>query len=571
MNFDALTLAAVRWEIEDRALGGRVQRVASPKPGALALEIYWRQSRHYLLADVDPDRPRVRFATQWPRAGTQAASPLLLLARKWVRGARLVEIAQPPAERILDLTFELHGPEMPSAARTRLIAEFIGRQTNLLLVDEGGRIHDALRRVRGEDGRRRIQPGAQYERPAALDVPELAAVNPDELRRSGERGGPAWRVLVRGVRAVSPTLAREALARGGYAATAPSSEVTDWAPVLQGLGAIQADAAQGAWRPTLVPGTDGGWRAFAPYELTQFDQASVAADSMSKALEQFDAAAATPAPVRDAREERLERLIASATERAERRLAALRVELEGSAAADELQAAGESLLAFGHGLPAGAAEFRYEGRTIELDPRRSAVENAQRYFEQAKDRRTAARDTPKRIRRTELELGFLRQATDDLARADAPGVRQAIEATLAEAGYGRSSVKRPSAPVPTARWTLGANQVRAGRTAAENHRLTFHESAPDDLWLHARGVPGAHVLLRCSDGETPETVIENAASIAAWMSAARDDALVEVDVTRRRRVRPIRGAGPGQVTYRDERTLRVAPRAPAEVGAERLA
>ena len=66
-------------------------------------------------------------------------------------------------------------------------------------------------------------------------------------------------------------------------------------------------------------------------------------------------------------------------------------------------------------------------------------------------------------------------------------------------------------------------------------------------------------------------MIENAASIAAWLSAARDDALVEVDVTPRRRVRPIRGAGPGQVTYRGERTLRVPPRAPAEVGAERLA
>lgn len=569
MNFDALTLAAVRSEIEDRALGGRVQRVTSPKPGALALEVYGQQSRHYLLLDTDPDRPRARFATQWPRAGTQAASPLLLLARKWVRGARLVEIAQPPAERILDLTFELQGPEMRGAVRTRLILEFIGRQTNLLLVDEDGRIHEALRRVRGGEGRRRIQPGAPYERPAALDLPELAGVNPEDLRRSSAQGGSAWRVLVRGVRAVSPTLAREALARTGYAAGAPADGVSDWAPVLQGLGTMLADAARGEWRPSLVPG-EGGWRAFAPYALTQFEEPSVAMESMSEALEQFDAATGTPAPARDAREERLEQVIASATERATRRLAALKAELESSAAADELQAAGEALLAFGHGLPAGTREFEHEGRTIELDPRRSVVENAQRYFTQAKDRRTAARETPRRIRRTELELGFLRQAADDLARADSPGVRQALETTLAEAGYGKSKARRRAAPT-AAGWTLGAYQVRAGRTAAENHRLTFHESAPDDLWLHARGVPGAHILLRCPGGEAPDAVIEQAASIAAHLSAGRDDATVEVDVTQRRRVRPIRGAGPGQVTYRGERTLRVTPRAPGEVGAERIA
>lgn len=568
MNFDALTLAAVRSEIEDRALGGRVQRVASPKPGALALEVYGHQERHHLLVDVDPDKPRVRFATQWPRAGTQAASPLLLLARKWVRGARLVEIAQPPAERILDLTFEMHGPEMPSAVRTRLIVEFIGRQTNLLLVDEGGRIRDALRRVRGGDGRRRIQPGADYQRPAPLDLPDLATVNPEELRRQGEPNGPAWRVLVRGARAVSPTLAREALARGGYSSTALRDEVTDWTPVLQSLGMIQSDAARGEWGPSLVAGADG-WRAFAPYELTQFNEASVAVGSMSEALERFDAATATPQPAPDARVERLEQLIASATERATRRLAALRVELEGSAAADELQAAGEALLAFGSELPPGARELEHEGRTIDLDPRRSAVENAQRYFAQAKDRRTAARETPKRIRRTELELGFLRQAADDLARADSAGVRQAIETTLADAGYGRSISKQRSAPL-AARWTLGEHQLRAGRTAAENHRLTFHDAAPDDLWLHARGVPGAHVLLRCPGGEAPDAVIERAASIAAHLSAAREDATVEVDVTHRRRVRPIRGAGPGQVTYRGERTLRVTPRAPTEVGAERV-
>lgn len=567
MNFDALTLAAVRTEIENRALGGRVQRVAAPKPCALALEIYADRARHYLLLNVDPDQPRVRFARQWPRAGTQSASPLLLLARKWVRGARLIEVAQPPAERILDLAFELQGPEMPGAARTRLIVEFIGRQTNLLLVDEAGRIRDALRRVPGGDGRRRIQPGAAYEPPAALDLPVLAAVNPDELNRSAQGNGPAWRVLVRGIRAVSPILAREALARGGYAPNASSADVTDWSPVLHGLGTIQADAVRAEWRPSLVPGADG-WRAFAPYQLTQFDEDPVALDSMSEALEQYDAATSTPEPARDAREERLKQLITSATERATRRLSALRVQLEGSEAADDLQAAGEALLAFGHGLPAGTRKFEHHGRTIKLDPRKSVVENAQRYFAQAKDRRTAARETPKRIRRTELELAFLRQAADDLARADSPAVRQAIETTLAEAGFGKSKAPRQSAS-PSAPWMIGAHQLRAGRTAAENHRLTFHESAPDDLWLHARGVPGAHVLLRCPGGNAPEAVIERAASVAAHLSAARSDATVEVDVTQRRRVRPIRGAGPGQVTYRGERTLRVAPRAPAEVGAER--
>ena len=182
MNFDALTLAAVRSEIEDRGLGGRVQRVASPRPGALALEIYGHQERHYLLVEADPDKPRVRFASRWPRAGTQAASPLLLLARKWVREARLVEIVQPPAERILDLAFELQGPEMAEAAADAANCG-IHRAANESAVGGRGRADSgrAAKRIRGGEGRRRILPGAQYEPPAALDLPELAAVNPDGL------------------------------------------------------------------------------------------------------------------------------------------------------------------------------------------------------------------------------------------------------------------------------------------------------------------------------------------------------------------------------------------------------
>ncbi len=565
MNFDVLTLAAVRAEIEARALGGRVQRTASPAPAALTLEVYSAQARHRLLLSVDPNRPRAMFVSQWPPARFDPASPLLLLARRWIRGARLVAVEQPAGERILDLTFELHAPDTAAPARNRLILEVIGRQTNLLLVDEHGRIREAERRVRGGPGRRRLQPGARYERPPPPDLPDLARLDPRVLRNGASGGAMAWRTLVGNVRAVSPTLAREALARAGNRPDAACREVANWAEVLRRLAEILADAANGVWRPTLAPAGDG-WAGFAPYVLTQFDAAAVPAASMSQALERFDAAAAAAAPARapDAQAERVRRLIDAAVERVERRLASLRSELASSAAAADLQSAGETLLAFAQGLPTGAAQFQHDGRTIPLDPRRSAVDNAQTYFARARSRRAAARRVPSQLRRADLDLEFLRQAAHDLARAESPSVVRALEAALADAGHAPSTGKRraPAAPSAPPRWLLHGHQLRAGRTAAENHRLTFHSAAPDDLWLHARNVPGAHVILATSAGAPPDEVVEHAAGIAAWCSAARNDARVDVDVTRRRNVRPIRGAGPGQVTYRAERTLRVPPRPP---------
>ncbi len=108
----------------------------------------------------------------------------------------------------------------------------------------------------------------------------------------------------------------------------------------------------------------------------------------------------------------------------------------------------------------------------------------------------------------------------------------------------------------------GGHQVRVGRSARENDHLTFEIAGPDDLWLHAREMPGAHVIVTGGGGQPADAVIEAAARIAAYYSAGRGSAKVPVDVTRRRFVRRIRGGKPGQVHYSNERTLTVPPGLP---------
>ena len=107
--------------------------------------------------------------------------------------------------------------------------------------------------------------------------------------------------------------------------------------------------------------------------------------------------------------------------------------------------------------------------------------------------------------------------------------------------------------------------VYVGRSGRENDLITFDLAGPDDTWLHARGVGGSHVVIRwrTPGGVEEAATVEAAAALAAWYSAARESSAVEVDVARRRHVRKIKGSGPGMVTYRNERTIRVRP-APEE-------
>jgi predicted ribosome quality control (RQC) complex YloA/Tae2 family protein len=103
-------------------------------------------------------------------------------------------------------------------------------------------------------------------------------------------------------------------------------------------------------------------------------------------------------------------------------------------------------------------------------------------------------------------------------------------------------------------------EALVGASAAGNATVTFDVARGDDFWLHARGVAGAHVIVR-GGAEPTEEVIERAAELAAVHSAARAASAVEVDVTRRRYVKKVPGGPPGLVRYANERTLRVTPRA----------
>jgi predicted ribosome quality control (RQC) complex YloA/Tae2 family protein len=107
---------------------------------------------------------------------------------------------------------------------------------------------------------------------------------------------------------------------------------------------------------------------------------------------------------------------------------------------------------------------------------------------------------------------------------------------------------------------VNGNDIFVGRSGAENDHVTFEIAGQDDTWLHARGVPGSHVIVRWGgrDREDEATLLR-AAEIAAWFSKSRSSGRVEVDITARRHVRKIKGSGPGLVTYQNERTVSVKP------------
>jgi predicted ribosome quality control (RQC) complex YloA/Tae2 family protein len=214
-----------------------------------------------------------------------------------------------------------------------------------------------------------------------------------------------------------------------------------------------------------------------------------------------------------------------------------------------------------------------DGLTIALDAALTPSENAQHYFEQYRKAQRATEGVPERIAQAETERAYLGQMAalvetatvfDDLVTLEREwheytGIRAT---TPAKAQRGRP--RPPAVRRPRAYTTPAGHRLLVGRSGPQNEQVTFALSHSDDTWLHARGVGGAHVIVQWSaeDVQTANgdaRVIEMAARLAAYYSSARTAGHVEVDYAPRRQVRKIAGAGPGMVTYRGERTLRVEP------------
>jgi hypothetical protein len=253
----------------------------------------------------------------------------------------------------------------------------------------------------------------------------------------------------------------------------------------------------------------------------------------------------------------------SSRRKAAQKQATLLRHLEGDSATlpdpASLRRKGEALLASPVEVPRGAAEIRVPDPyaadgpplSVPVNPRLSRAQNADRLFEKARRAEGAQKRIALRREGVARDLEALRA---DVERIEA----------LRDLPETRGAPREPAAPrsgKPLVFLTSRGLVLRVGRGARENHALTFSVAKPEDYWLHARDVPGAHVVLEDREGRAGAEDLREAAETAAFMSEARAEARVDVHVTRRKHVRPAPG-GAGRVRVSHSETLRVEPRDP---------
>jgi predicted ribosome quality control (RQC) complex YloA/Tae2 family protein len=566
--YDSLTLRAVTDELRRVLLGGMVQHIAQPEASDLVLTVRNRGTNHSLLLSCDPTSARAHL-THIKRSNPPSPPAFCMLCRKYLEAARIREVEQRGVDRILDITLEDGEGRL-----FRLVAELMGKHSNLLLLTEDGVILDAAKRITRKVSRHReTLPGRPYVAPPAQEdrLDPFQETN-DELaafasQQPEDPEAQAARIMGR-FAGISPFLAAELVQR----ARAESLEAA-WEEIF-------GHGGRGDWMPVLVRNERAESVGAYPFPTVQYPpEGQHGRDSINTALDHFYGTALPRAEVDAARHE-LTTALDRAIKAKERHRESLERSLSESGRSEEYKQIGELLLANLHAVEPQAASVTVidyyspnsPERAITLDPRKSGKENAEAYFRRYHKAKDGAAIQRAQLESTTDELAALRAAQHRLSACDDLSSLKALRAELLRDGAlrgGRAAEPSTDKRQPDFQGkkirtiqTPEGWEIYFGENSEANDFLTSRVASPNDIWLHVRANASAHVVIRTKNDPTsvPVSVIQKAALLAARHSAAKHSSMVPVDYTLKKFVRRPRGSASGAALYKNEKTVYVSPK-----------
>lgn len=573
MALDGCFLRLLKNEIEQRALGGKVERIFQPSREELVFHLRGKNERLRLFFSARAGSARVHFTETSPE-NPQNPPMLCMLLRKHLVGARLSAVGMQGLERVLLFEFDAYN-ELQDQVKLTLAVEIMGRHSNIILVDNEGKIIDSVKRVDlTVSSVRLVLPGLEYEAPPAQNKLNLTEADVEEILAGiealKEQGLDS--ALLSVLQGVSPIVCRELafLAAGSEDASNLMSERT-----RQRLGFFlgqlkeQVDRGNGSF--TMVSDLSGKPFDFSFMNITQYGLNAVTKQysGASALLDEFFSQRDTVERMRQKSQDLLN-VLTNAHDRISRKLIAQRAEIEENEKCEEKRIFGDLIKANIYRLEKGAfyadLENYYEQDNpvvrVPLDPLLTPAENAQRYYKQYRKAKTAAVVLKEQIEQGEQELLYIDTVFDALSRAQTEGELTEIRAELAESGYLRavSRKQKPPAALPPHRFVSSDGfEIFVGRNNKQNDKLTLQKATKNDIWLHTKNIPGSHTIIVTKGGEPPAQTIMEGAALAAFHSKAVFSSKVPVDYTPVKNVHKPKGAKPGMVIYHSNKTVYVTP------------
>lgn len=562
MAFDGITIACLRKELSDRLVGGRITKIVQPEADELLLTIKNNAAQYRLLLSASASLPLV-YLTEKNKNAPMTAPGFCMLLRKHLGGGRITAVTQPSLERILRFEIE-HLDEMGDLCRKYLIAELMGKHSNLIFCREDGTILDSIKHVSlAVSSVREVLPGRTYFIPHTQDKLDPLTASPAEMIEAVcAKPAPLGKAIYTSLTGFSPAIAEELCHRSFLESARPAAalDYRERDMLQHQLLRLMENIKGEDFTPRIY--YNGKEPAeFSAVPLTMYEDLDAQSfEDMSGLLESYYAVKNTLTRIHQKSAD-LRRIVQTALERTRKKYDLQLKQLKDTEKRDKYKVWGELIHTYGYGVPEDARSmqalnyYTNEEITIPLDSTLTAQENAKRYFDKYGKLKRTFEAVTKLLEETKSEIEHLESIQTALDMALTEEDLAPVREELVEYGYirrksGRNSGKKPKlSSRPYHYLSSDGFDIYVGKNNFQNDELTFQFASGNDWWFHAKGVPGSHVILKSEGRELPDRAFEEAGRLAAYYSKNRGGDKVEIDYVEKKHVKKPGGGKPGFVVY----------------------
>ncbi|MDR1521717.1 MAG: NFACT family protein [Streptococcaceae bacterium] len=552
MSFDGIFIHVLVIELQKKLLHGRIQKVHQPYSQEIVLVIRANSQNYQLLLSSHPNYARVQLTGMQYR-NPETPSSFVMVLRKYLEGAILEAIEQVENDRILHFTFS-HRNELGDLQDIVLIVEIMSRHSTIILLNKKtGKILDAIKHVGfTQNTYRTILPGAKY-----LTPPKLKGKNPFILQDLeifeilSTAQDLSVRFLQQNFQGFACDTAEELVYR---LKRKPNEKLSVWHNFFASLNFK---------KPSLYENNGKEW--FTPVAFLSLGRAKTIFSSLNELLEAFFTEKSEKDRVKQQVGDLLHRVKIKRKKNQEK-LKKLQVALKDTKNAEDYRRKGELLTTFMTQVPKGCEfvelkNYYKEDSTIKIALKSylSPNQNAQKYFQKYQKLKKAVRIVKDQIEQTKQEILYLESVESQLELATMVEIPLIFEELQVE-GYIKVQQKKQKREKPSQPAQFQASdgtKILVGKNNLQNDHLTLKIGQKSDYWLHAKNIPGSHVIVK-SDHPSDKTLTQ-AGMLAAYYSKYRSSAQVPVDVVQVKNIRKPKGAKAGFVIYKGQKTILVTP------------
>ncbi|CEX41036.1 fibronectin/fibrinogen binding protein [Streptococcus pneumoniae] len=540
MSFDGFFLHHIVEELRSELVNGRIQKINQPFEQELVLQIRSNRQSHRLLLSAHPVFGRIQL-TQTTFENPAQPSTFIMVLRKYLQGALIESIEQVENDRIVEITVS-NKNEIGDHIQATLIIEIMGKHSNILLVDKSShKILEVIKHVGfSQNSYRTLLPGSTYIAP-----PSTESLNPFTIKDE-----KLFEIL-------------------------QTQELTakNLQSLFQGLGRDTANELE----RILVSEKFSAFRNFFNQETkpclteTSFSPVPFANQvgepfaNLSDLLDTYYKDKAERDRVKQQAGELIRR-VENELQKNRHKLKKQEKELLATDNAEEFRQKGELLTTFLHQVPNDQDQvildnyYTNQPIMIALDKALTPNQNAQRYFKRYQKLKEAVKYLTDLIEETKATILYLESVETVLNQAGLEEIAE-IREELIQTGFIRRRQREKIQKRKKLEQYLasdGKTIIYVGRNNLQNEELTFKMARKEELWFHAKDIPGSHVVIS-GNLDPSDAVKTDAAELAAYFSQGRLSNLVQVDMIEVKKLNKPTGGKPGFVTYTGQKTLRVTP------------